>query len=101
VNANTNDRQPHWALVARRLPARLVSEDAAVLLGFKSHDIPILVRVGLLKPLGGGPRNCVKYFSSKLIMSLMDDEPWVNKASKAVLRGRIVRPSRQAAISDG
>ena len=35
----------------RRVPARLLAEEAAVLLGFKAHDILILVKAGLLKPL--------------------------------------------------
>ena len=45
----------------RRLPARLNAEEAAAILGFKSHDIPLLIRAGLLKPLASGPRNSVKF----------------------------------------
>jgi hypothetical protein len=72
----------------RRLPARLLSEEAAAILGFKPHDIPILVRSGLLKPLASGPRNCVKYFSAVMIEGLARDDRWLDKATKAVLRHR-------------
>jgi hypothetical protein len=72
----------------RRLPARLNTEETAVLLGFKAHDIPLLVRAGLLKPLASGPRNCVKYFSSVAVERSARDEKWLDKATKAVLRSR-------------
>jgi hypothetical protein len=35
-----------------QLPARVMAEEAAWLLGFAPHDIPVLVMAGLLKPLG-------------------------------------------------
>ena len=72
----------------RRLPARLLAEEAAVILGFKAHDIPVLVKAGLLKPLAAGPRNCVKYFPKIVIEERCNDVGWLDKASKAVLRGR-------------
>ena len=72
----------------RRLPARLLAEEVAVLLGFKPHDIPVLVKAGLLKPLAAGPRNCVKYFPKVGIEERCNDVGWLDKASKAVLRGR-------------
>jgi hypothetical protein len=72
----------------RRLPARLQTEEVAAFLGFKPHDIPILVREGLLKPLASGPRNCVKYFSAAVIEGLARDDRWLDKATKAVLRRR-------------
>ena len=90
MNSNTHN-QINWTLTATRLPGRLVSEDAAALLGFKAHDIPALVYAGLLKPLGGGPRNCVKYFATRTILALAEDERWLAKASLAVLRGKLNR----------
>ena len=72
----------------RRLPARLQTEEVAACLGFKPHDIPILVREGLLKPLASGPRNCVKYFSATVIEGLARDDRWLDRATKAVLRRR-------------
>ena len=78
-------------LFSARLPGRLNADQAAALLGFQTHDIPVLVKAGLLKPLGGGARNCVKYFSSSVIERLRNDERWLDKASKSVLRRE--RPS--------
>lgn len=72
----------------RRLPARLLAEEVAILIGFKPHDIPVLVKAGLLKPLAEGPRNCVKYFPKAVIEERCNDVGWLDKASKAVLRGR-------------
>lgn len=76
----------------RRLPARLNAEEAAILLGFKVHDLPLLVRASLLRPLASGPRNCVKYFSSAVLERLARDEKWLDRATKAVLRGRTPKP---------
>ena len=47
----------------RRLPGRLTVPQTAALLGFAEHDIPILVRKGLLKSLGNPVPNAVKYFA--------------------------------------
>ncbi len=77
-------------LNVRRLPARLLAEEAAALLGVKAHDIPILVRLRLLKPLGAGPRNCVKYFWSKEIEALAQDRAFLDKATRALVRCRKV-----------
>jgi hypothetical protein len=85
---NTFQKSPGRELLnVRRLPARLLAEEAAVLLGFKEHDIPVLVKAGLLKPLALGPRNCVKYFPSLVIEERCRDIVWLDKASRAVLRG--------------
>ncbi len=70
----------------RRLPARLNSEQVAQVTGFQPHDVPLLVKGGLLKPLGGGARNSVKYFAACEIEQLRDDRRWLDKATKAVGR---------------
>lgn len=70
----------------RRLPARLNSEQVAQLLGFQPHDIPLLTKSGLLKPLGGGPRNSVKYFASCEVDQFRNDRRWLDKATRAVSR---------------
>jgi len=82
--------------MVRRLPARLIAEDAATLLGFKSHDIPALVRAGILKPLGGGPKNCVKYFSTRQVELVAGDDRLLEKASKIVLRCRNAKAAMAA-----
>jgi hypothetical protein len=42
----------------------------AVLLGLAEHDIPVLVRAGLLQPLGNPPANAVKHFATLQVMEL-------------------------------
>lgn len=44
------------------LPARLTAEQAAGLLGFSPHEIPVLMAKGVLKPLGHPAPNAPKYF---------------------------------------
>ena len=67
-------------------PARLLSEDVAKLLGFKKHDIPILVKARLLDPLGNPARNTVKYFAASIVETLGKDAKWLGNATKAVNR---------------
>ena len=54
----------------RRLPAMLTAAQTAVLLNRGEHDIPILVREGLIAPLGGVSANSVKYFATVEILEL-------------------------------
>jgi hypothetical protein len=62
--------QARELLNLRRLPAMLNVQQTAVLLGLADHDIPVLVNVGLLKPLGDPSPNAVKYFASVHILEL-------------------------------
>src|SRR4051794_3995952 len=67
-----------------RTPARLSSEQVALLLNFATHDIPVLVRAKLLRPLGN-PRKCsVKYFAAVDIIRLAQDAAWLGKATNAI-----------------
>ena len=78
---------PYYGLLnLRRLPARLTAEQTADVLGFKVHDVPVLIRANLLKPLGGGPRNSVKYFHADEIEGLARDRHWLDKATRRVSR---------------
>lgn len=74
----------HTILGLSRLPARLDMPQAAALLGFAEHDIPILVKAKLLKPLGNPPLNGHKFFSAAELQSLAGDHEWLHKASRAV-----------------
>ena len=56
-----NERRDLLSL--RNLPARLEVEEAGWYLGFAPPAIPILIRAGLLKPLGHPARNGPKYFA--------------------------------------
>ena len=68
------------------LPARLNMEEAAYLLGFKPHDIPLLVKAGLLKPLGRPVPNGDKYFATVTLSELRQDVQWLSKCTALVSR---------------
>jgi hypothetical protein len=51
---------------------------------FEPDHIPILVNLGLLKPLGRPPASAVKYFASIEIEALRNDPKWLAKASDAL-----------------
>jgi hypothetical protein len=68
-------------------PARLYAEQAATYLGFKPHDIPVLIAAGLLKPLGGScTAQTVKYFASAELEKLRVNTQWLSRATYAVRR---------------
>ncbi|MDB6125131.1 MAG: hypothetical protein JWQ71_4124 [Pedosphaera sp.] len=68
----------------KRLPARLTTPQTAMLLGFPEHDIPVIVRANLLKPLGNPVPNATKYFAASEIEGVAKDRVWLTKATKAI-----------------
>ena len=68
----------------RRLPARLNTAQTAACLGFKPHDIPVLIARGFLKPLGHPTPNSEKYFARARILEKENDEKWLALASDAL-----------------
>lgn len=66
-------------------PARLGINETAWMLGFSEHDIPVLVSVGLLKPLGRPPSTGSKYFATVDLQALRNDTRWLAKASDAIV----------------
>lgn len=85
---NARDEQ---FLNLKTLPARVRVEEAALLLGFSIHEIPILIAHGLIKPLGHPPLTGVKFFSVVSLEELRRDERWLAKASDCMVeywRGR-------------
>lgn len=66
-------------------PARMNAEEAAWYLGFASHDVPILVAAGLLKPLGHPPHSGTKYFATETLQQLRADLKWLARASDAIV----------------
>ena len=68
------------------LPARLNVTQTAKVLGFGTHDLPVLVGAGLLTPLGSPAPNAPKFFARVTIAGLAADVAWLNKATKAVGR---------------
>lgn len=73
-------------LTARRLPGRLTAEETAALLGFHTHDIPVLVRRRLLKTSGHPKDNATRYFHGPSIDKLRDDEGWNSRATDTMYR---------------
>ena len=73
-------------LNCRRLPGRLDVVQTATLLGLLPHEIPILVRLGLLKPLGNPAANAHKYFASASVEQSARDLVWLDKATRAIAR---------------
>ena len=47
-----------------KIPGRVHAEDAARILGFSDHDIPVLVRHKMLTPLGDPSVKSTKYFAA-------------------------------------
>ncbi|HEY0551779.1 MAG TPA: hypothetical protein VGF13_19395 [Verrucomicrobiae bacterium] len=71
-------------LQALRLPKRLTSEEAAELLGFPVHAIPVLVQAGLMVPLGRPQRNSVKHFCSDDLLTV--DRAWLDRAERVLAK---------------
>ena len=78
--------KPSDCLMLYRLPARLDAAQSAALLGFQPHDIPVLTRLGLLKPLGRPSPNSVRHFAAVDIDRLREDREWLDKATRAIGR---------------
>lgn len=66
-------------------PARVTMQEAAWLLGFQEHDIPILIAKGLLRPLGHPAHNGQKFLLTATLEDLRRDEKWFTRASDAVV----------------
>jgi len=56
----------------------------AVMLGLAEHDIPVLVRAGLLKPLGDPPPNAVKSLGTAQVLELAGELTVLNKIRNTV-----------------
>lgn len=69
-----------------KLPVCITKEQIAEVLGIATHNIPPLVRAGLIKPLGRPARYCVKYFSRDELAEKFEDAEWLNKVVAAVSR---------------
>ena len=80
----------------RSLPGRVSSWQAAAMLGFEVQHIPILIFSNLLHPLGAPPYNAPKYFHTKTLQRLAEDERWMARASDALVKHWANRNSRTA-----
>lgn len=71
---------------SRRLPARLLIEQVALLLGFQPYQLVMLIAAGHLECLGSPRPNSIKWFSSAYICGLASDTQWLDVATKIVAR---------------
>jgi len=81
---------PGYVLNCLRLPGRLNAEQTARLGGFQPHDIAPLVKAKLLTPLGGGARNCTKYFALDDLEHKFSDPEWLDNATRVISWSRKV-----------
>ena len=79
-----NEKQSDFPDIPERLPAKLTDAQCAAVLGFKPHDIPVLVGARLLKPLGNPPSRSTRFFCTFEILELAADRNWLSKATNAV-----------------
>ena len=82
-----------------QLPARLTTEQAAWVLGCQPHDVPILVAMRLLKPLGNPPANGIKFFATVELLELVKDRTWLAKMTHSISQHWQKRNTRQKSRS--
>jgi hypothetical protein len=87
VSSSAATAQEKCALLnCRRLPGRLNTSEAALLLGFKEHDIALLIATKLLMPLGKPAPNAPKYFAAVEIAQRASDPGWLSSATKQLAK---------------
>ena len=75
----------------------MTKEKVAEALGIGTHNIPLLMRAGLLKPLGHPQRYCVKKFSRETLARNIADETWLDKVAAAIHRHWRIQNARKRA----
>ena len=86
ITAQQGIYRPGDCLNVFRLPGRVDGRQAATILGFQPHDIPVLMAAKLLQPLGKPVANAPKYFASCVLEELRCNPDWLDRASRAVSR---------------
>ena len=81
--------------------AYMTKEKVAKALDIGVHNIPVLVRAGLLKPLGHPQRYCVKKFSRNQLARNLADEAWLDKVAAAIHRHWRIKNARKRAKKAG
>jgi hypothetical protein len=64
--------------------AYMTKEKVAKALGIATHNIPPLVREGLIKPFGHPQRYCVKLYSRDVLARQLADVVWLEKVAAAI-----------------
>lgn len=80
---NTTAQQSEF-LSWKALPARLTPEKVAEILGFSPYEVTVLMKAGLLKPLGKPAPNAHKYFCASEILGLSYNREWLDKATRVI-----------------
>ena len=97
------DDKYRFVSIHRQIPARLNAEQAAWVLNCQPHDIPVLVRARLLKPLGNPPANRVKFFATADVLELTQDRAWLNKVTATIYahwnRQNVARKKGESSVS--
>ena len=78
------EEQDQFLRLWGQVPARLHAEEVAWALNCHPDDIPKLVAVRLLKPLGNPQPNSVKYFAAVEIMEIRNDRAWLARITNAL-----------------
>jgi hypothetical protein len=81
---NSSQRNSYECLNSLRLPARLDAQQTAAFLGIRPHDIPVLVAIKLLHPLGRPSPNGQKYFATCELEELQSNREWLDKMTRAI-----------------
>ena len=87
-------------LNCHRLPGRLTTAEAAVLLGFQEHDIAPLVSAKMLTPLGKPAPNAPKYFAAIDVQACAENRDWLSQATKALTQHWHRKNSRKKSAID-
>ena len=93
-----NDEQRFFLSVFRQPPARLTVEQVGWVLNCASHNIRILVRAGLLKPLGDPPENGEKVFHTDEILELIKNKSWLARVTNAIHRAHHVKNETRKSV---
>ncbi|HOX02157.1 MAG TPA: hypothetical protein P5555_07350 [Candidatus Paceibacterota bacterium] len=83
-------------LNALRLPGRLDGKCIAALLGFAEHDLPVLTRAGLIRPLADPEPNAPKWYCRDEILAKAADPAWLARATRAVSQNWRRRNARRS-----
>jgi hypothetical protein len=82
----SNNSERHQFISVAGLPGRLTAQEAAWVLGFSDHDIPVLASHRLLTPLGDPPPNGGRYYALPDLEELRRDTKWLHKASAVLVK---------------
>ena len=77
-----------------RLPGRIGEGDTGALLGFNDYELKLVVRHGLLDPLGKPAPNSRKFFCAAEVVALAADREWLDKATRVISKAVREKNSR-------